>query len=451
MKKLLYFIQGRDEYFRRTLPDLFKRHGFELVKSGDPQSLTYHCHTDPPHLVIIGPTPDNATQIAAQLRRHDNQTPIILITQNLDPAMILAALRAGVNDYFTIPLAVEDLLVSAQRLAGKGLLPNSGPPALQDLTMVGKSVAMAEVKQYIPRVAAAESNVLITGETGTGKELAAAMIHRHSPRKDQPLVCINCAAIPDTLLESELFGHERGAFTGAHAHRNGMLQLAEGGTVLFDEIGDMSQHAQAKVLRAIESREILRLGGKRAISLNIRVLAATNQNLENLVAAGKFRQDLYFRLNVAQIHLPPLNERKEDLLLLIDHFIRDFNRRFGLRVQNFTEEALAFLFRYHWPGNVRELKNLIEAIFINRPPRSIGLFDLPPLFRQRLKETRKLAPSERDALLGALFATNWNKSQAAQRLNWSRMTLYRKMEKYRITSSRGKAPTQADVPEPEHL
>ncbi|MGH8008962.1 MAG: sigma-54 interaction domain-containing protein, partial [Candidatus Binatia bacterium] len=307
------------------------------------------------------------------------------------------------------------------------------------IAMVGESPLMREVKAYLLKVAATDSPALITGETGTGKELVVEWIHQQSPRRRKPLVCLNCAAIPDSLLESELFGYEKGAFTGAHARKEGQLQLADGGTVFFDEIGDMSPYAQAKILRAVESKEVQRLGGKNGVPVNVRVIAATNRNLERLMAEEKFRADLYFRLNVAQIHLPPLRERKEDLPALCDYYIREMNRRFGREVEGFTDEAHAILLRHDWPGNVRELKNLIEATFINLPPRRISLMDLPEPFRRRLREAEELPRDERDHLLSALFATNWNMSKAAQQLCWSRMTLYRKMAKYHVV--RGGAAT----------
>ncbi|MBW2121697.1 MAG: sigma-54-dependent Fis family transcriptional regulator, partial [Deltaproteobacteria bacterium] len=289
-------------------------------------------------------------------------------------------------------------------------------------------------KAYLLKVAATDSTVLITGETGTGKELAAEMIHKKSPRHKKPFVCINCAALPDTLLESELFGFERGAFTGALASKQGKFELARGGTVLLDEIGDMSHYAQAKLLRAIEKKEVSHLGGKQDIPVDVRVIAATNQDPEQMVAQGKFRKDLYYRLNVARIHLPPLHDQKEDILCLLNHYMAEMNRRFRRRVEGFTEEALASLLHYDWPGNVRELKNLLEATFINLPSRRITFLDLPEPFRRRLKEVRNIPQAERNRLLSALFATNWNKSKAAQKLSWSRMTLYRKMAKYHIVT-----------------
>ena len=232
-----------------------------------------------------------------------------------------------------------------------------------------------------------DSNVLITGETGTGKELVAELIQQSRSRRPQPFVCINCAAIPDTLLESELFGYEKGAFTGANTASEGKLKLADGGAIFFDEIGDMSPYAQAKILRAIESREVYRLGGKRRIPLNVRVLAATNHDLEQSVARGQFRKDLYFRLNVARIHLPPLRERREDIVPLCHYYLRTLNQHFGRQVEGFTDEVLARLIRHDWPGNVRELKNLLEATFVNDPAQRIALVDLPEPFRRQCSDT----------------------------------------------------------------
>jgi transcriptional regulator with PAS, ATPase and Fis domain len=310
--------------------------------------------------------------------------------------------------------------------------------------LIGSSPQIQDMRAYIRRVAATDSNALITGETGAGKELVAALIHQQSPRREKPFIAINCAAIPDSLLESELFGYERGAFTGAERLQEGVLRSAAGGTVFFDEIGDMSPYAQAKILRAIESKEARRLGGKNNLPLDIRVVAATNRNLETLVAEGKFRADLYFRLNVANVQVPPLRERKEDLLLLTDHYIHCMNARFGQRVEGLTEEVLACFLRYDWPGNVRELKNLIEAIFINHPLQRIAVADLPEQFRRRVSEGIALSWGERDRLLHALCAAKWNKRLAAQKLQWSRMTLYRKMRKYQIVRAGQDIETSVD-------
>jgi two-component system, NtrC family, response regulator AtoC len=289
---------------------------------------------------------------------------------------------------------------------------------------------MLAVKAYLPKVAAADCSVLVTGETGTGKERVAEWIHRHSRRSDRPLVTINCAAIPEGLLESELFGYERGAFTGAHAAYAGKLRQAEGGTLLLDEIGDMDQAAQAKILRAIEAREVQSLGGHRAVPLDVRVLAATNQDLDGLMVRNRFRRDLYYRLNVARVHLPPLRERVEDILPLFAHYLAEMNARLGLAVGIPSREAVSWLLDYDWPGNVREIRNVIEALFINPPEGPITLADLPACVRGRVADGP--GRSERDRVLAALFEVNWNKSKAAAVLHWSRMTLYRKMAKHGI-------------------
>jgi DNA-binding NtrC family response regulator len=301
--------------------------------------------------------------------------------------------------------------------------------------LIGSSLAIWKVKTYLRKVAMTDSHVLITGETGTGKELAAEYIHQHGARRAKPLVTINCAALPDGLLESELFGYERGAFTGATSSYAGKLKLADGGTVLFDEIGDMSPYAQAKILRVIETREIYPLGGRRSVPLDIRIIAATNRDLDQRIASNEFRQDLYFRLNVARIRLPPLRERKDDIHLLIDHYVEKFATQFGREIEGFSDEAMERLLNHDWPGNVRELINLIERIFIDPPQEKIAVADLPRSMRYPRTVRQEAVPTEREILLYTLSQTNWNKSKAAERLHWSRMTLYRKIAKYHIVTS----------------
>jgi DNA-binding NtrC family response regulator len=310
-------------------------------------------------------------------------------------------------------------------------------------SMIGNSLEIWKLKTYLRKVAMTDSHVLITGETGTGKELAAHYIHQHSARGTKPLVTINCPALPDGLLESELFGYERGAFTGAVSSYPGKLQLADGGTVLFDEIGEMSPYAQAKILRVIESKEVYPLGGRRSTPVNIRIMAATNRDLDREMATNAFRQDLYFRLNVARIKLPPLRERKEDIPLLIDHFMRELSIRFGCEIEGFTDKAMEVLKRNDWPGNIRELVNLIESIFIDPPRGKINISDLPESMQSPRADCRDTVPKERELLLYTLSQTNWNKSQAAERLHWSRMTLYRKMAKYQIKESAVENPPAA--------
>ncbi len=329
---------------------------------------------------------------------------------------------------------LEGSVIEPNSAARQNDLAPSGPSlSLEDCErLVGEAPVMRALKSYLLRIASSDSNVLITGETGTGKELVAELIHANSARRHRPFVRINCAAIPDTLIESELFGYERGAFTGADSLKDGMIKIANGGTVFFDEIGDLSLSAQAKILRAVETKEIHRLGSKAAIAVDVRVLAATNRDLDRLASEGGFRQDLYFRLNVARIHLPRLNERKEDIPRLCRHYVEEFNRRCHQSVEGFSDEALERLFHYGWPGNVRELRNLVEVSFLSTPPGEISLADLPENFRKRLDEAEHLPRDERELLVSTLLSTRWNKSEAASKLHWSRMTLYRKMAKYHI-------------------
>ena len=313
-------------------------------------------------------------------------------------------------------------------------------------SMIGNSLPMWKVRSYMRKVALTDSHVLITGETGSGKELAAQYIHQQSARRGKPLISINCAALPDGLLESELFGYERGAFTGAVSSYAGKLKLADGGTVLFDEIGDMSPYSQAKILRVIETKEVYPLGARRGVPLDIRIIAATNRDLDRQMASNEFRQDLYFRLNVARVDLPSLRERKDDIPLLIDHCMQKFSARFGRGIEGFSKEAMELLLRYDWPGNVRELMNLVERIFIDPPGEKIGVADLPESMQYPLPARQETVPAERELLLYTLSQTHWNKSQAATRLNWSRMALYRKIAKYHIVASHPEATEAAAEP-----
>jgi two-component system response regulator HydG len=294
---------------------------------------------------------------------------------------------------------------------------------------------MVAVRGYVNKVAQSDASVLISGPTGTGKELVANAIHFASHRRGAPFISVNCAASPDTLLESELFGYERGAFTGAEEPYPGKLRLADHGTVFLDEISEMSPLGQAKILRVLESREVFPLGARHLSRIDVRFLAATNEELEPMIEQRKFRQDLFFRLNVGRIFLPSLKERPEDILELFGHYIQRFNAQYGRRVQAPTPELAEHLAAYDWPGNVRELRNCVEALFIDPPSGAIGLEHLPESFRRIFRRHQTEKVSERDAIVSALSRTNWNKKMAARELQWSRMTLYRKLEKYKITGS----------------
>jgi DNA-binding NtrC family response regulator len=367
---------------------------------------------------------------------HRKQTfpPLLIVATRSSEAFAISSLRAGAADYLTEPLDPTTCIESVSRW-----LPDwSPPPETTPLTggeiMVGASPVMQALRTQIRRVAATDCNVLITGETGTGKELVAKLIHQNSARSGQPLISINCAAIPDSLLESELFGYERGAFTGASLTSPGKLMAADRGTVFFDEIGDMSPIAQAKILRAIETKEVQRLGATRRYDTDIRILAATHHDLDDLATAETFRRDLYFRLSVGRIYLPPLRERKADIPTLVERMVSDLNQRLGRRIEGITPAGIRCLTQHDWPGNVRELKNVIERVFISVEHGRIDADDLSRVLPQRHPPVR--APSRTDelhCLEETLSMCKGNKSKTAERLNCSRMTLYRKMAKYGLS------------------
>jgi DNA-binding NtrC family response regulator len=387
-------------------------------------------------VIVVECTPardDPGLDLAKRIQALDRGTPIIILAAESSETLAIEALRLGAYEYVRGAIDIERL---ADAVASFDKRAQCERHLREQSLIVGDSAAMRFIREYVRNVAPTDSSVLITGETGTGKEVVAEYLHRQSRRRDRPFVCINCAAIPDTLLESELFGYSRGAFTGAVTSRSGKLAQANGGTVFFDEIGEMTPFAQAKILRAIESREVYPLGADRGIRLDIRIVAATSRDLESMMKNDHFRPDLYFRLNVARIALPPLRERPSDIPLLIQYLLPRYNRSFGLHVENISEETLEELQSYSWPGNIRELKNVLEIIFLNRPQRTIGLEHLPRQVRTVRESGEQVRTGERDQLMAALLATRWNVSEAARKLHWSRMTLYRKLAKYNIATVR---------------
>jgi DNA-binding NtrC family response regulator len=290
---------------------------------------------------------------------------------------------------------------------------------------------MVRLRRRIARVATFDSNVLLLGETGSGKECAARAVHRLSRRRNKPLISINCAALPEQLIESELFGYERGAFTGAQTAYAGKFGLADGGTLFLDEIGDLPLAAQAKILRAIEGHEYFRLGGSRPIRCDVRLIAATHRDLDAMCARAEFRLDLYFRLNVARIDVPPLRERASDILALAEQFVAEACESMRGSCAGFSPDARAALLAYGWPGNVRELRNAVETALICAEGKVIELRDLPAQILRWMQRSATPA-DERTLLVSALRNTRWNKSEAARELRWSRMKLYRKLEQYQL-------------------
>jgi two-component system response regulator HydG len=305
---------------------------------------------------------------------------------------------------------------------------------------------MKDLLDMLAMVSPAEATVLITGESGTGKELIARCIHYNSPRKSHPMVVVNCAALTDTLLESELFGHEKGAFTGADKRREGRFMQADKGTIFLDEIGETSPTMQAKLLRVIQEREIERVGGEETLKVDVRILAATNRNLEEDVSAGKFREDLFYRLNVVTLNVPALRDRHDDIPLLAQHFLEKYSVKNRKTVKGFTPQAMDLLVKYEWPGNVRELENAIERAVILLTGEHISEKELPLSILQNVDppEEQLLSPAaaadprpleevEREAILAALEAVGGNKSEAARRLGITRKTLHQKLKRYGVT------------------
>jgi DNA-binding NtrC family response regulator len=369
-----------------------------------------------------------------ELRAANPRCALLIIAASSSEDFAVAAFRAGASDLLKLSCSSAAAEACLDRVLGP-VVPAVPPDRRVDGPMVGEGPAMQRTRTAIERAAATGLNVLITGETGTGKELAAELIHRRSSRSSHPFVAINCAAIPGGLLESELFGYERGAFTGATAAHDGKLAFARGGTVFLDEIGDMDLYSQAKILRAIESRHIQRLGGHRDIPLDVRFIAATNQDVEALAAQGRFRQDLFFRLNVVRIHLAPLRERREDLNALVRHMLAELNTA-SSRAVGIDAALLGGLENYEWPGNIRELRNTIESAFAFCTSDQITPADLPLEMLQKLRIPHNAGDAERERLIHALTSADWNKSEAAKLLHWSRMTLYRKMSRHSIDPTR---------------
>jgi len=304
--------------------------------------------------------------------------------------------------------------------------------------LVGRDPKMRTIYKLIEDIGPTDAIVLIQGESGTGKELVAMAIHANSLRKDKPFVVINCSAYPATLLESELFGYEKGAFTGAVRRKTGRFEQAHGGTVFLDEIGEISPTAQIKLLRVLQTQKFERLGGEQTLSVDIRIISATNKHLLQEVKAGRFREDLYYRLNVIPINLPPLRDRLNDIPLQARHFLRRFAAEQGKVVREFSSEAMRQLLEFSWPGNVRELKNSIEHAVVLAKGRRIEITDLPMAIRQtkpgaRSRRSRKFTDSEVELLREVLGECSWNKKEAARRLGISRSTLYNKIRKYRLS------------------
>jgi two-component system response regulator AtoC len=390
-------------------------------------------------------------EVLRRIRELNEQTEVVIITAVKSLKTAIEAIKLGASDYITKPFETSDILALIKRVVEKQALLKEVLYLRSEIArdrhfenLVGRNSRMQEIYDLVGRIADNNATVLLNGESGTGKEVLARAIHQKSNRSQRPFVAVNCAAIPAELLESELFGHEKGAFTGAIATKVGKFELATGGTLFLDEIGHLRLDLQAKILRALQEREIERVGGTRTIKIDVRVLAATNRDLKKAIEDGAFREDLYYRLNVVPITLPPLRQRREDIPLLVEHFIAKYNREFARKVKGFSAGATAALYQYDWPGNVRELENVIERAVALAQSETISLRELPLEISilggdviediQKAGLTLREARShfERQYILNILEKVQWNQTEAARVLGLHRNTLAWKLQRLRI-------------------
>ncbi len=374
--------------------------------------------------------------------------PIIILTGHGTVENAVQAMKDGAYDFLTKPINLEHFAILVKRaLSNRELIlqhrymQRELEKRSQFANIIGESAAMHIIFEKVQQVAPTRASILITGESGVGKEVIAEAIHYTSPRKDKPLIKVHCAALTETLLESELFGHETGAFTGAVARKRGRFELAHLGSLFLDEIGEISQSVQIKLLRVLQDKKFERVGGEETIETDVRIIAATNRNLMDDIGTGKFREDLYYRLNVINIHIPPLKERNEDIPLLVAAFIKSFSRENGKNIEGIETKARLALYNYSWPGNVRELRNCIESAVVMCKGTILSLEDLPPHIGQtsggqslNLLPGISLAEGEKEIIRSTLNFNNGNKSKTAEILRIGRKTLHRKIQEYKLDS-----------------
>jgi two-component system response regulator AtoC len=427
-----------DEYEVLDVPDGMQ--ALELLRS---------CQVDLVLLDVRLPGMDGL-QVLEQIKALDAELGVILVTAVKTVRTAVSAMKLGAFDYLTKPFDEEEVLSLIRRALDHKALEREVVFLRSELArrhdfdqIIGQSNEMRRLFQVIGQVARTTATVLITGESGTGKELIARAIHRQSPRRDRPFVPVNPAAVPETLTESELFGHERGAFTGAYQRKLGKFELAQGGTLFLDEIASLKPDLQVKLLRALQEREVERVGGTRSIRVDVRIIVATNTDLKKAASRGTFREDLFYRLNVVPLIVPPLRERREDIPLLAEHFIRKYNREFGKRIAGFAPDALGALQTFPWPGNVRELENVVQRFVALVEGPVIHLADLPldlamaehprrPTEVEGLPLKEALEQFERRLVQHALDRAGWNQTRAARLLGLHRNGLKLKIEKWKL-------------------
>ena len=444
-----------EEQMRDLLVKVLEKSGYQVSVSAEGTQALALLEREPADLVVTDVRmPGMGGMEALRAVKELNPDIVVIIMTafgTIDQAV--QAVKEGAYDYISKPFKIEEMLLTIDKALEERRLRHEVTALRQELhtryhfeNLIGKSRAMQEIFKLIEQVAGSRSTVMVYGKSGTGKELVAKAVHYNSQRVAKPFVAVNCAAIPAELLESELFGHEKGSFTGAIATKVGKFELATGGTLFLDEVGSMRLDLQAKILRALQEREIERVGGTRTIKIDVRVLAATNRDLKRAVEEGAFREDLYYRLNVVPITLPPLRQRRDDIPLLVEHFLAKYNREFNRSVKGFSAGATAALYQYDWPGNVRELENVIERAVALAQSETISLRELPldisVVGRNMMEDIQRAGLSLREArsrfekqfILSVMEKVQWNQTEAARLLGLHRNTLLWKLQRLGIES-----------------
>jgi len=449
-RKYKVLVVDDDKNVRRMIEiNLEKEKRYEVIHASNGESCLHQLQEDVPDIILLDlqlPGIDGIETLK-RIREFSSKIPVVMISGHGTIETAVKSMKLGAYDFITKPFSADRLKITVKNALDNSALRNEVDRLRAELhekyqfkNIIGQSGAMQEVFKAVSKVINSDVTVLLQGESGTGKELIARAIHYESEkRRNKPFVAVNCSALPESLLESELFGHEKGAFTGATQRRIGKFELANGGTVFLDEIGEMSPALQVKVLRVLQEREFERVGGNELIRVDVRIISATNKDIEEAVRKGEFREDLYYRLSVFPIRIPPLRERKEDIPLLAYHFLKRYAARENKEVNKISAEALELMMAYHWPGNVRELENAIERAVILASTDEIVPSDLPPVVRaigeKRAYEADKTLSSwieklEEEALRKALLECEGNVSKTARMLGIGRATIYRKAKKY---------------------
>lgn len=443
-------IVDDDEDVRESITYALSEEGYNAIPAADEAWALNYLDEQQVDLVITAlkvPTIDGMKLLDMAKERYP-EVDVIVMANATNVEMAVEAMKAGAYDLQTKPINIDRLKTSVGELLGKQIIladdiehhhPLDSKSGLTGF--VGNSEKIARIYRTISQVAPAITTVLLYGETGTGKSLAARAIHYNSPRRDKPFVELSCAALSEGIMESELFGHERGAFTSAVKTKKGRFELADGGTLFLNDVSDISPYTQVKLLRVLEDREFERVGGQEIVTVDVRLIAATNRSLEDAIREGKFREDLYYRLHGVTIELPPLRQRKEDIPFLVEFFIQEANQLNGKKIQGITDQTMQYLMKYDWRGNVRELKNCIEGMVVMTRRSSLGVTDLPKRiiragddsWRVDIHVGMSVKDAERELIVETLKYTNNNKARAAKILNMGVRTLFRKVKEYEIT------------------